>query len=163
MDFDTWIYIFFILISIIVPIVRNANKGKADSQDQESENPVQDIFEKLREQIKESQYQQFGDREEKKEPDFIVQDQPVVEIDDDHATQAYLKATEAAENPTYFSYDSEYENDKANETIRLQVEANASAPMFTDYSGTIDQDESGFEFEPVKAIIYSEILKRPEY
>jgi hypothetical protein len=151
MDFETWLYLFFILISVIVPIVRNANKknqAENTNPDSEPEMSEEDIFEALREQLQGRQDQTIEEFDEDYEEEQVLVEE--VSIDDDAAEQAYKEATRQVQKSAFEKDGVDNRSEVILDTIDLDKE---------DY----ERDNTEFEFDPVKAVIYSEILKRPEY
>lgn len=157
MDFETWLYIFFIVISIIVPIVKNANKKKrAGEEGTEPEKVEEDIFETLKEQFS------MGEQSQEVIPEPEIVEEAVddfLKYDDEAVEKSYEEATKKAKHTSVFTYDNSY----SDEEIEVEELQDESSDLLAEDITKEQQEEESFKFDPVDAVIYSEILKRPDY
>lgn len=157
MDFETWLYIFFIVISIIVPIVKNANKKKrAGEEGTEPEKVEEDIFETLKEQFS------MGEQTQEVIPEPEIVEEAVddfLKYDDEAVEKSYEEATKKAKHTSVFTYDNSY----SDEEIEVEELQDESSDLLAEDITKEQQEEESFKFDPVDAVIYSEILKRPDY
>ncbi len=157
MDFETWLYIFFIAISIIVPIVKKAyKKNNPPPENMEEEVVEENVFESLKEQF--TRYQQASTTSQ---PQVVTQQEDdFLNYDDEAIEKNYQEATKVAEYKPVFTYDDVHSMDEQNYDA-YSLESNEEEEAGNNYN---EKSETySFKFDPVDAIIYSEILKRPEY
>lgn len=152
MDFETWLYLFFIVISIIVPIVKKANKKKQDIEETNEPDVIQeDIFEALKEQFNRQA------KPLRSEPEYIEESKDdFLNYDDEAVEKTYLDAINKAENETVFTYDNAHFEQDENDAIH-------DIDIASDDNSDEERPSRAFHFDPVDAVIYSEILKRPEF
>ena len=160
MKTETWIYLFFIFLTIILPLIRGSKKKKAakTATPAPAAPPAQeDIFQNLEKELKKMQESISGN--------ISVEEAPYASFDE--STEDFQE--EEMEKP--FSYDDEYQDHDFipdEETVLSEEETLAVKSSYSvspEYLGYEQgkKETSGFRFNPVEAVIYSEILKRPEY
>ncbi len=145
MDTDTLIYIFFIVVSIIASISKSRSKKK-------NKKPI--IPDIIQDEFPSFDRQEPYDPFEEVEP-FI--NEPKIQ---ENITKANRGKT--------FSYDDEYSDVDENydeEIIEENERKKDSVVVEKQVEHILEEepDETEFDFDPVKAIVYTEILKRPEY
>ncbi|MBL6964512.1 MAG: hypothetical protein ISR55_11865 [Bacteroidetes bacterium] len=145
------------MISIIVPIVKNANKKKrAGEEGTEPEKVEEDIFETLKEQFS------MGEQSQEVIPEPEIVEEAVddfLKYDDEAVEKSYEEATKKAKHTSVFTYDNSY----SDEEIEVEELQDESSDLLAEDITKEQQEEESFKFDPVDAVIYSEILKRPDY
>lgn len=161
MDFDTLIYVFFIAASIIFSIYRNVKKSQ-----QKKETPKKSISEILEGNIfSEIDSTTSIDSQESEEITHFVEE----EFIDDEGVVVEGQTYETLEDPVNYETPEEPVKEAVSlssqhrKTTIVKEDSTDGAYDYHDAWQEDEDSESTFEFEPIKAIIYSEILKRPEY
>lgn len=164
MDFDTLIYVFFIAASIIFSIYRNVKKSQ-----QKRETPKKSISEILEGNIfSEIDSTTSIDSQESEEITHFVEEEFIEDEEVGVDSQTYetledpvnYETLETPEEPVKEAVSLSSQHRK---TTIVKEDSTDGAYDYIDPWQEDEDSESTFEFEPIKAIIYSEILKRPEY
>jgi predicted hydrolase (HD superfamily) len=169
MDFDTLFYIFFIVVSLIFSIIgsnKRKNQRKRAMPDSDEGLPYQEEssdFETLVKQIQEEISQSTLEREYNKEGEYNYDEnsyqQEKVENDTQYALPTDDPKKSVIESESYLSN----ENDLPEEGIPALLPVSQSRSAYYQDNVSNKEIRRPFDFDPVKAVIYTEILKRPEY
>ena len=154
MKTETWIYLFLIFITVILPLIRGNKKKKAQQASENQPEKGGGFLETLSEEFKKMQ---------EGKPADVVEERREYEYEVERWNDKHEERKEQIE----FSYDDEYTDydftieEKVHE---LPVEKPKKTVKLVDaYTQKEDESKEVFVFNPVDAVIYSEIFKRPEY
>jgi hypothetical protein len=161
MDIDTIIYLLFLIISIVFSAAQSNKKKKKRQENQQSQEQQNAI---------EQQWQEFiGMKNEQPTP----QTEETIEYesyDEEYISEEYPEKPEIKEepDPSYYSYEVINQQKEIAEKLRKAEERKNKSQKEKDkllkkYEFEKKHPKPKFDFDPVKAVIYSEILKRPEY
>ena len=169
MDFDTLIYIFFIVISIIASIFQGKKKSRKGQKTKQNfdydfftgdePRPDQPASDQTSQQASQAAYDPVEEG-----PKYVNYDEEVEDVEEEEKpVKEDVGAYNPFESPAQRKYREEQERIKQKEKEAEKLKK--LAKKFKDKEGEIGEEKKkpDFEFEPVKAIIYSEIIKRPEF
>jgi len=174
MKTETWIYLFFIFLTIIVPLIRGNRKKKAAAPPASKKSahssapPVPDDFlQTLAKELKKAQ-ESMNVNPPIDPPKEYAEEYPD-ELADYHEIEEIKKPFSYDDQYTGdlkpFEYEDKFEkyefssgmNEKLSEPKRAD-QLPSEEDAYSDH-----EDSHEMDFNPIKAVIYSEIMKRPEF
>lgn len=165
MKIETLIYLFFIILTIIAPLLRKKKKAPVNKPvNKPVEQPQPDDFfktleKKLNEWAKENEAAPVLSEYDEEQ---AVSKDAEVDGNNHSAYENYEENIESFDNQAIevFSYDETYQKNMADSLSSLSQLKPEPASEITDSK---NETSRLFHFNAIEAIIYSEILKRPEY
>jgi|GEM_PF-2468059 len=178
MKIETLLYLFFIILTVVAPLLRKRKAAKAAAKPVQPKKPEDDdFFTTLQKQLEKLEVPVIVDDKSietnnRKNIDIPKKSFQQYENYDDDYTEETTTEYENYEQsitsydeikPEKFSYDEQNLQSSSPAIAIKQVETVplSGQQKATEYS--ISNQKGEFHFDPLAAIIYSEVLKRPEY
>jgi len=179
MKFETLLYLFFIILTIIAPLLKKKKtKQTAKPEIQEDDEDILkriqreiDKFEPIQptyQEVKEAQPRPLSSKktvvtetgQEYETFERPLPDESPVVIEN---YEQNITSYDTEPIPDY-SYEDTYKNKEIGEVVDVvSLVKPTETKKILDEDKDEDEDNMAFTFEPLKAVILSEILKRPDY
>lgn len=161
MKFETLLYLFFIILTIIVPLFRKKKNVPAKSpagQPPREDDFFKSLEKKLNEWAEQAPVEEFPAEEE-------IVEETIVPTEKAPVYENYEAKIDAYDNQPaeIFSYDNQYNTDKVSMIESSMLADHKSAEEAAYAKHQEEGEHVHFRFNAIEAVIYSEILKRPEY
>jgi len=180
MKIETLLYLFFIILTVVVPLLRKKkNKAavKPASKPKQTVDEEDDFFTTLQKQLEKlevptivqekqtEQYQQNDYRtvtetgQQYENYDNVITPEGEVSYENyEQNVNSYDNVTEDA-----YSYEDAYSQSGYSETYTIGGNQQLAETYSQGSDSQKESEKSGFHFDPVAAVVYTEVLKRPEY